>query len=260
MRVALFVTCVNDAMFPDTGKATVAILDRLGVDLAFPRQQTCCGQPHYNSGYQREAIPLVRRFVQAFADYDVVVSPSASCVSMVHEYHARLAEVAGDATLAADVEALTPRVLELSQFLLDVLGVDDVGAFFPHTVTYHPACHGLRMLRLGDRYLRLLRNTEGLTLLDLPRAEECCGFGGTFALKNADVSSAMVEAKAQAVLSTGAEVLATTDNSCLLNIAGALARTERPPRRLHVAEILATTRASGEAWRERRLGLVGGAR
>jgi L-lactate dehydrogenase complex protein LldE len=260
VRVALFVTCVNDAMFPDTGKATVAILDRLGVSVEFPREQTCCGQPHYNSGYQREAVPLVRRFVRAFADYDVVVSPSASCVSMVHEYHGRLAEVAQDASLAADVAALTPRVVELSQFLVDVLGVDDVGAFFPHTVTYHPACHGLRMLRLGDRYPRLLGNTEGLQLVDLPRADECCGFGGTFALKNADVSSAMVASKADAVLSTNAEVLATTDNSCLLNIAGALARRDRPPRTLHVAEILATTKTGRETWRDRRLGLVGGAR
>jgi L-lactate dehydrogenase complex protein LldE len=263
MRVALFVTCVNDAMYPDTGKATVAILDRLGVHVEFPREQTCCGQPHYNSGYQAEAVPLVRRFVRTFADYDVVVSPSASCVSMVHEYYARLAEVAGDATLQADVAALVPRVLELSQVLVDTLGVDDVGAYFPHRVTYHPACHGLRMLHLGDRYVRLLRNTEGLELLDLPRADECCGFGGTFAVKNAGVSSAMVTDKADAVQATAAEVFTTTDNSCLMNIAGALARRPNPPRSLHVAEILACTRETGESWRHQRPRLVrpvGGAR
>ncbi len=253
MRVALFVTCVNDAMFPDTGKAAVAILDRLGVPVEFPRAQTCCGQPHFNSGYQQETIPLVRRFTETFAEFDYVVSPSASCVSMVHEYHERVAEVAEDDALGREVATLRPRVLELSQFIVDVLGVDDVGSHFAHTVTYHPACHGLRMVHLGDRYQRLLASTGGLELLDLPRAEECCGFGGTFAVKNADVSSAMVQAKAEAVLGTGAEVMTTTDNSCLLNIAGALSRRADPPRWMHVAEILACTQATGEQWRERRL-------
>lgn len=249
MRVALFVTCVNDAMFPDTGKATVAILRRLGHDVEFPAQQSCCGQPHYNSGYPDETLPLVRRFVRVFDSYDVVVSPSASCVSMVHEYYPSLAERAGDPTLQADVAALLPRVLELSQVLVDVLGVQDLGASFPHTVTYHPACHGLRMLDLGERYPRLLRAVDGLTLLDLPGAQECCGFGGTFAVKNADTSSAMVANKVDNVLATGAQVLASTDNSCLLNIAGALVRRTQAVRFLHAAEILATTATDGESWR-----------
>ena len=250
MRVALFITCVNDAMFPDTGKATVAILRRLGVDVEFPTGQSCCGQPHFNSGYPAETVPLVRRFVRAFAEYDVVVSPSASCVSMVQEHYLRLAERQSDASLVADVEALVPRVLELSQLLVDRLGVVGLGAHFPHTVTYHPACHGLRTLDLGDRYPRLLRAVDGLSLLDLPGAEECCGFGGTFAVKNAETSSAMVAAKVDNVLDTGAQVLATTDNSCLMNIAGALVRRSRAVRSLHAAEILATTAAGGEQWRE----------
>ncbi len=250
MRVALFITCVNDAMFPDTGKATVAVLRRLGVDVEFPTSQSCCGQPHYNSGYPAEAVPLVRRFVRTFADYDVVVSPSASCVSMVHENYLTLARQTSDASLVADLESLVPRVLELSQLLVDHLGVVDVGASFPHTVTYHPACHGLRMLDLGDRYPRLLRAVDGLTLLDLPDAAECCGFGGTFALKNADTSSAMVTTKVDNVLGTGAQVLATSDNSCLMNIAGALVRRTQAVRFVHVAEILATTRAEGERWRQ----------
>jgi L-lactate dehydrogenase complex protein LldE len=249
MRVALFITCVNDAMFPDTGKATVAILRRLGVDVQFPSSQSCCGQPHYNSGYPDEAVPLVRRFVRAFSDYDVVVSPSASCVSMVHESYPSLAERAGDTALQSEVDALVPRVLELSQLLVDTIGVTDVGAHFPHTVTYHPACHGLRLLDLGDRYPTLLRAVDGLDLVTLPDAQECCGFGGTFSVKNAETSSAMVATKVDNVLATGAQVLVSTDNSCLLNIAGALVRRAPAMRAMHAAEVLATTRADGESWR-----------
>ena len=250
MRVALFVTCVNDAMFPDTGKATVAILRRLGQDVEFPTAQSCCGQPHYNSGYQDEALPLVRRFVRAFAEYDLVVSPSGSCVAMVHEHYASLAAKTGDAALAADVAALVPRTLDLSQLLTDVIGTDDTGAYFPHTVTYHPACHGMRLLQLGERYPRLLGNVEGLTLVDLPGAAECCGFGGTFSVKNADTSGAMVGTKVDNILASGAQVFATSDNSCLLNIAGALVRRTETIRFMHAAEILATTKADGESWRE----------
>lgn len=249
MRVALFVTCVNDAMFPDTGKAAVAILRRLGQDVEFPTAQSCCGQPHYNSGYQDEVVPLLRRFVRTFADYDVVVSPSASCIAMVHEYYPSLAEKTGDVALQADVAALVPRTLDLSQLLTDVMGTDDTGAYFPHTVTYHPACHGLRLLKLGDRYPRLLGNVDGLTLLDLPGAAECCGFGGTFALKNSDTSSAMVATKVDNILASGAQVLSSSDNSCLLNIAGALVRRSEAIRYMHPAEILATTKAEGERWR-----------
>ena len=249
MRVALFITCVNDAMFPDTGKATVAILRRLGVDVEFPTSQSCCGQPHYNSGYPDEAVPLVGRFVRAFGEYDLVVSPSGSCVSMVHEYYPSLAERTGDTTLQADVGSLVPRVLELSQLLVDTLGVTDVGAHFPHTVTYHPACHGLRLLDLGDRYPALLRAVDGLDLVELPDADECCGFGGTFSVKNAETSSAMVATKVDNVLATGAQVLLSSDNSCLLNIAGALVRRTPAMRTMHPAEVLATTRADGESWR-----------
>ena len=216
MRVALFITCVNDAMFPDTGKATVAILRRLGVDVEFPTSQSCCGQPHYNSGYPDETVPLVRRFVRAFDDYDVIVSPSASCVSMVHENYASLAERSGDTALQADVTALVPRVLELSQLLVDQMGVTDVGAHFPHTVTYHPACHGLRLLDLGDRYPSLLRAVDGLDLVELPDAAECCGFGGTISVQNADNTRALVATKGDNELATGAQVNVSRDTSCLI--------------------------------------------
>jgi L-lactate dehydrogenase complex protein LldE len=241
MQVALFITCFNDTLFPETGRAVVRLLGRLGLDVAFPLEQTCCGQMHYNTGYQREAIPLVRRFVRVFGDAEVVVSPSASCVGMVRDVYRHAAELAGDHRLAEEVAALSPRVFELSEFLVRKLGVEDVGAYYPHRVTYHPTCHSLRMLRVGDAPLRLLRRVRGIDLVELPRAEECCGFGGTFAVKNADTSMAMLGDKLRSVLATGAEVCAAGDNSCLMHIGGALHRQRAGVRTAHLAEILAST-------------------
>ncbi|MFD8784051.1 (Fe-S)-binding protein [Kitasatospora sp. NPDC059599] len=245
MRVALFATCVNDALFPATAVATVRLLERLGVTVDFPAGQTCCGQPQYNTGYRRACEPLVRRTARAFAGYDHVVTPSGSCVAMVRDNYPRLgaraaAEGRGGelADLAAD---LAPRVYELTEFLTDVLGVEDVGAHFPHTVTYHPSCHGLRVLGLGERPRRLLRAVRGLELVELPGAEECCGFGGTFAVKNAAVSAAMAADKIANALGTGARVLCGADNSCLLHLDGTLRRRGEALRPLHLAEILAAT-------------------
>ncbi len=178
MRVALQVTCLNDALFPEVGRATVALLERLGVEVDFPEDQTCCGQPMVNTGYLDEAIPAVRRFTEAFAGYDAIVTPSGSCAGSVRHQHSIVARRSGDQALAARVAELAPRTYELTEFLVDVLGVEDVGARFPHTVTYHPTCHSLRMLGVGDRPTRLLSHVAGLTLADLPAAEECCGFGG----------------------------------------------------------------------------------
>jgi L-lactate dehydrogenase complex protein LldE len=229
MRIALFVTCVNDLLYPDTGKAVVRVLERLGHEVDFPDAQTCCGQMHANSGYRAEALPLVRGFVATFDRYDVVVAPSGSCVAMVRESYPRLVPA------AADVAA---RTYELSELLVDVLGVTDVGATFPHRVAYHPTCHGLRILRLGDRPQRLLAAVRDLELLPLPDAEECCGFGGTFAMKNAGVSSAMLADKCAAVQQADADVLAAADNSCLAHIGGGLSRWGSPVRVMHYAEIL----------------------
>ena len=240
-RVALFITCFNDTMFPQTGRAMVALLERLGVTVDFPLEQTCCGQMHFNTGYAQETIPLVRRFVDVFGDSEVVVSPSASCVSMVREYYGRVAQLAGDDGLARAVAELTPRVVELTEFLVDGLGREDVGAFFPRRVTYHPTCHGLRMLHLGDRPLRLLRAVRGIEVVDLPESEQCCGFGGTFAVKNADTSIAMLTDKVRAILDTGAEVCVAADNSCLLHIGGALSRQRAGVRTMHIAEVLAAS-------------------
>jgi L-lactate dehydrogenase complex protein LldE len=240
-RASLFITCFNDTMFPETGKAVVAVLERLGVQVDFPVEQTCCGQMHFNTGYARETIPLVRRFVRAFADSEVVVSPSASCVGMVRDYYPKVAQMSGDASLQREVQALGPRVLELSELLVDRMGIEDVGAFFPRRVTYHPTCHSLRMLKVGERPLRLLRAVRGIEVLDLEQSRECCGFGGTFAVKNADTSIAMLTDKVRTILDTGAEVCVAADNSCLMHIGGALSRQRAGVRTMHLAEILAQT-------------------
>ncbi|MEA2448206.1 MAG: L-lactate dehydrogenase complex protein LldE [Thermoleophilaceae bacterium] len=247
LRVALFITCFNDTLFPRTGQATVRLLERLGHEVEFRDEQTCCGQMHGNSGYASEAAALARRFVRVFEGADAVVSPSASCVAMVRDGYPRLAERSGDAGLAAAVAELAPRVHELSELLVDRLGVEDVGAYFPHRVTYHPTCHGLRLLELGDRPQRLLRAVRGIDLVELPEAEECCGFGGTFAVKNADVSTAMLADKMRRVLDTGAEIVTAADNSCLMHIGGGLSRQRAGTRALHMAEILAATEEDARA-------------
>jgi L-lactate dehydrogenase complex protein LldE len=229
VRVALFVTCLNDAMFPDVGRATVTLLERLGVAVDFPAAQTCCGQMHVNSGYRSAGAELASGFAAAFVGYDAVVSPSASCAAMVRHHHQRL------------TQAQPPPVFELSEFLVDVLGVDDVGAHFPYTVAYHDTCHARRVLRVGDRPRRLLAAVDGLRLVELAHPAECCGFGGTFSLKNADTSIAIGADKAADVVASGAQVLAAGDMSCLMHIGGVLARQGAPVRSLHLAEILAAT-------------------
>lgn len=239
--MALFITCFNDTLFPETGIATVKVLERLGVEVIFPEEQTCCGQMHFNTGYQREAIPLVRRFVEVFAPYDAVVAPSGSCVGMVRELYPMAAGLARDERLARQVEALAPKVFELSEFLVNELGVENVGAYYPHRVTFHPTCHSLRMLRVGEAPLKLLRAVRGMDLVELPQAEECCGFGGTFAVKNADTSTAMLSDKLRHIKDTEAEVCAAGDNSCLMHIGGGLSRNRAGVRTVHLAEILAST-------------------
>ena len=239
MKVALFIACFNDTLYPETGIATVKLLERLGVEVEFPEEQTCCGQMHFNTGYQREAIPLVRRFVEVFSPYDAVVAPTGSCVGMVRELYPMAAKLAHDEKLAERISALAPKVFELSEFLVKKLGVEDVGAYYPHRVTFHPTCHSLRMLGVGDAPQRLLRNVRGMDLVELPQAEECCGFGGTFAVKNADTSTAMLSDKLRHIQDTGAEVCAAGDNSCLMHIGGGLNRQQAGVKAVHLAEILA---------------------
>jgi L-lactate dehydrogenase complex protein LldE len=240
VRVGLFVTCVTDTLFPEAGRATVELLERLGHEVVFDPEQTCCGQMHGNSGYEPEATTLMERFLRVFGDarLDAVVAPSGSCVAMVREQYPRLAGKTGSAELVSQVEAIAARTYELSEFLVRKLGIDDVGAYYPHRVVYHPSCHGLRMLQLGDAPVRLLRKVQALELVEMPEAESCCGFGGTFAIKNADTSAAMLTDKIRAVLDTEAEVCTAVDSSCLLHIGGGLSRQRSGVRTVHLAEIL----------------------
>jgi L-lactate dehydrogenase complex protein LldE len=228
-RVALFPTCLTDTLFPDTARAVVRLLERLGCRVEFPMDATCCGQMHYNTGYRDQAKPLADAMASAFRGYDAVVAPSGSCAGMVREIHPKL------------TNGSTVAIYELSEFLVDVLGVTDVGAYFPHRVTYHPTCHSLRLLGVGDRPLRLLESVRGLELIELDEPESCCGFGGTFAVKNSDTSTAMLTDKMWNVLGTGAEVVTAGDNSCLMHIGGGLSRLRSGVRAVHLAEILAST-------------------
>ncbi len=239
LRVALFITCYNDTLFPETGKAVVRVLERLGHTVEFPAGQTCCGQMHYNTGYQAEAMPLLERFVAQFRDAEAVVVPSSSCVAMMRDHYPKMAHEIGKAELTAEVERLLPKVFEFSEFLTKRLGLEDVGAYYPHRVTYHASCHGLRNLGLGDGPMRLLKAVRGIDLVELQGLEQCCGFGGTFAVKNAEVSSAMLAEKTTAVLNTKAEACTACDNSCLMHIQGALHRQRTGVKTVHLAEILA---------------------
>lgn len=247
MRIALVATCIGDVMFPQAPRATARLLERLGHEVFFPEQQACCGQMHVNTGYFAEALPVIRNHVRAFepvldGEWDAVVVPSGSCTGSIRHQQAMVARRLGDDALAEVAERVSDRTYELSELLVDVLGVVDVGAWFPHRVTYHPTCHSLRMIRVGDRPVRLLRAVEGIDLVELPDAESCCGFGGTFAVKNAPTSTAMLEDKAAAVRSTGATVVTAGDYSCLMHIGGGLSRQHAGVTTLHLAEVLASTR------------------
>ncbi|HET8601450.1 MAG TPA: (Fe-S)-binding protein [Segeticoccus sp.] len=256
MRIGLFVTCLGDVLFPDVGKATVTILERLGHQVVFPAAQTCCGQMHTNTGYQQDALGLVRHHVEVFeaaleADVEAIVAPSGSCAGSVRHQHATIARRAGDEALGARAEKVADRTYELSELLVDVLGVTDVGASYPHRVTYHPTCHSLRLLHVAgemvgatrqgpDKPLQLLRAVRGIDLVELPAAEQCCGFGGTFAIKNAETSTAMLADKMSNVMSTHAEVVTAGDMSCLMHIGGGLGRMRTGIRPVHLAEVLAS--------------------
>jgi L-lactate dehydrogenase complex protein LldE len=241
LTVALFATCINDVMFPGTPKAVVTVLERLGCTVEFPLEQTCCGQMFTNTGYFDAAIPDVRNYVKAFAGYDYIVGPSGSCVGAVRHQHPMLAAHAKDEGLAAEVDKVVARTYDFTELLVDVLGVTDVGAYFPHRVTYHPTCHSVRVAKVGDRPYELLSKVKGIDLVPLPDADQCCGFGGTFSVKNPDVSVAMGGDKARHVASTGAEYLVTGDNACLMHIGGLLHRQNAGIKTLHLAELLAHT-------------------
>jgi L-lactate dehydrogenase complex protein LldE len=252
MRIALFVTCLNDALFPAAGIATVQLLERLGHEVSFPEGQTCCGQMHTNTGYQEHARAILRHHVETFeaaleSGAQAIVAPSGSCVASVRHQHAMVAREVGDDALAQRAERVASRTYELSELLVDVLGTIDVGAWFPYRVTYHPTCHAMRLLRVGDKPLRLLRAVGGIDVVALGEAEQCCGFGGTFAMKNAATSTAMMGDKVAQVMATKAGVLTAGDSSCLMHLGGGLSRLQSGVRTMHLAEILASTADGGPA-------------
>lgn len=236
MKVSLFITCLSDALYPRVGEAMVRILARYGIEVHFPEAQTCCGQPAFNSGYWDEARTSAQTLIQAFADSDYVISPSGSCTGMIHHYYPKLFE--NDPQLLAKANALREKTYEFTQFLVNVLGITDLGAVFPHKVTYHPSCHGSRLLGIKQEPLQLMEQVKGLDLVPLPFAEDCCGFGGTFAVKMSDISGAMVTEKTDHVLETEAEVLVGLDLGCLMNISGNLRFRGKPVRVMHLAELL----------------------
>ena len=244
MKISLFITCYNDTLFPETGKAVVEVLERLGHQVDFPLDQTCCGQMHFNTGYRDQAYPIAKRFLEVFRNAEVICIPSSSCVAMLRDNFAAIAHEQKDEAMQRAIAEVIPRCYEFSELLVDCLKVEDVGAYFPHRVTYHASCHGLRNLKLGNKPLQLLNQVRGIELAPLDGLEQCCGFGGTFAVKNAEVSGAMLTDKVRAVLNTRAEVCTACDNSCLMHIQGLLHRQYGAVRTAHIAEILASTEAS----------------
>lgn len=242
MKVSVFTTCLVESLYPEIGDALGGLLRRLSIDLDVPSMQACCGQMHINSGYGAMALPMIRNQINSFAQSEFVVAPSASCVGSVRHQYEKIALASGDQKLASAARELASKTFEVSEFLVGVLGAIDVGSYYPHRVAYHPTCHSLRALRVGSAPYRLLERVEGLELVTLPDADVCCGFGGTFALKNAEVSGAMLQDKLSCIRQSGAERLAAADSSCLMQIGGGLSRQGLAVRPVHLVQILASTR------------------
>lgn len=237
-RVSLFVTCIVDQLFPKVGLAMADVLERLGYQVEFPEDQTCCGQPAFNTGFRDEARQVARHFLKVFRDSEYVVVPSGSCTSMIaHHFHDLFPD---DPQALQAAEALSKRVWEFSRFVLEVAGVDDVGARLEDVVTYHDSCHALREFGIKDGPRRLLANVRGLELREMDTAEECCGFGGTFSVKFAEVSGGMARTKLDSIARTGARTVVSVDSSCLMQIQGALSRAGLAVRTMHLAEVLAS--------------------
>ncbi|QRF23918.1 (Fe-S)-binding protein [Alicyclobacillus sp. TC] len=236
MKVSLFITCMVDSIFPQVGVSMTKILQSLGCEVLFPSSQTCCGQPAFNSGYSKEARSVAISMINAFQESDVIVSPSGSCVGMIRHFYPEL--FSDSPEWHEKALSLANRTYEFSQFLIQILKVETLGARFPYTVTYHPSCHGSRLLGIEDEPIRLLKQVEELQLIELPYAQDCCGFGGTFAVKMSEISGAMVEEKTSHVLESGASVLVGTDMGCLMNIGGRLSRKGSNVRVMHLAELL----------------------
>lgn len=237
-KVSLFVTCVVDQLFPRVGMAMAEVLERTGFDVEFREEQTCCGQPAFNSGYRAEAAGVAEHFIRTFRDADFIVVPSGSCTSMItHHFYDLFPK---ESAMHEETEYLAPRVWEFSRFLTEVAKVEDVGARFEQTVTYHDSCHALRELHIKDGPRRLLSKVKGLTLKEMSISEECCGFGGTFSVKFPEVSGGMARTKIESIHATGAAAVVSIDSSCLMQLQGALTRAGSKVRTMHLAEVLAS--------------------
>jgi L-lactate dehydrogenase complex protein LldE len=245
-KVALFIPCFVDQLSPQVGMDMAHVLRRIGCELNFPAEQTCCGQPAFNTGYWKDARPLAERFVRVFHEADAIICPSGSCTTMVRNFYPEL--LAGS-PLHDEAVGIGARVYEFSEYLVRVARVGDVGANFPHRVTYHDACHALRELRLRQEPRELLRHVRGIELVEMPYSEECCGFGGTFATKFHMISVAMGDTKAGNAEKSGAEYVTSTDPSCLMQVEGILRRRNSRVRTIHLASILAQTSDAKEAVR-----------
>lgn len=244
-RVALFVTCLGDAFYPQVGEATVRLLHRLGMAVDFPLGQTCCAQPAFNAGFHDQARQVAARNLELFAEHEYVVVPSGSCTAMIRLFYADL--FAEDPDLRRQAESLASRTYELSEFLCNVVGLDDVGAAFPGKVAYHASCHLQRELGVTDAPRRLISQVEGIEACDAEMSEQCCGFGGTFAVKYPEISSAMLEKKIASLQRAGADTLVSCDAGCLMHITGRLRRQGMDVRVLHLAELLNAGHDAGEA-------------
>jgi L-lactate dehydrogenase complex protein LldE len=249
-KLTLFIPCFVDQLAPQVGLDMARVLRRIGYDLEFPEAQTCCGQPAFNSGYWNDARPVAERFVRIFRDAETVVCPSGSCTTMVRVFYP---ELLSSSPLRNDAISLGRRTFEFSEFLIKIAKVKNVGAVFPHRVTFHDSCHSLRELHLKNEPRELLNHVEGLELVEMPSSEECCGFGGTFATKFGMISAAMGEIKSGNAESSGAEYLVSTDPSCLLHLDGILRLRNSPVRTIHLTQILAQTSAAGEPESSRKL-------
>lgn len=236
MKASIFITCLADSIYPNVGESMARLLDHLGVELDFPEGQTCCGQPAFNSGYRNEAREVAKTLIEAFDKSEYVIGPSGSCVGMIQHYYPMLFE--GDPKWEDRAKRLVNKTYELTQFIVNVIGKTNIGAHYEATATYHPSCHATRILGVKNEPMALLKEVQGLKLIDLPFKEDCCGFGGTFAVKMHDVSGAMVAEKAQHVQETGAEVLVGVDMGCLMNIGGRLRYEGAPVKVKHLAELL----------------------
>jgi L-lactate dehydrogenase complex protein LldE len=235
MKVSLFIPCLVDQFFPQVGLNLYKILKKVGASVDYPVEQTCCGQPAFNSGYHAEAIELAQRFLEVFRRSDYIVAPSGSCTSMVKIFYPEIIE---EDSLRETLHHITSKIYEFSDFLVNVVGISDVGARFPHRVTYHDACHLLRELRVRDAPRTLIREVRDIDFVEMENSETCCGFGGTFSVKFPEISTAMAEDKASAIAQSGAEYVVANDSSCLMQIAGYLSRKGIPAKPLHLADLL----------------------